>query len=237
MVPGFLLSCRLQRRDEKLSHISVILADDHEMLREGLRLLLATQEDIEVVGEAEDGLKAIELTRKLKPDVILLDISMPKLAGLEALVILRDVSPQTRVIMLSSHHKEAYIHQALEEGAFGYIVKGAPSSEVIMAIRKAAKAEYHLSPDVQAQVIAAYRAGNNVEQSSYANLSEREKQIFHLSIGGNNSAQISELLCISSKTVDKHRASIYKKLEVENPVQMLHYAIRIGLLDPSLLEG
>lgn len=148
------------------------------MLREGLRLLLATQEDIEVVGEAGDGLKAIELTRTLKPDVILLDISMPKLAGLEALVILRDVSPQTRVIMVSSHHKEAYIHQALEEGAFGYIVKGAPSSEVIMAIRKAAKAQYHLSPDVQAQVIAAYRASNNVEQSSYANLSEREKQIF-----------------------------------------------------------
>jgi two-component system response regulator NreC len=239
------LCCRWQRRNEKLSHISVIIADDHEMLREGLRLLLATQTDIEVIGEAEDGIKAVELARALKPDVILLDIAMPNLTGLEALIILREVSPQTRVIMLSSHHKEAYVHQAFDEGAFGYIVKGSPSTEVITAIRKAAKAEYYLSPDVQAQVIAAYKSGRNtagdnrqkVEQSGYANLSEREKQVFHLSVEGNSSIQIGELLCISSKTVDKHRTSICKKLVVENPVQMLHYAIRIGILDPTLLQS
>jgi DNA-binding NarL/FixJ family response regulator len=228
-----------------LNHISVIIADDHEMLREGLRLLLATQTDIEVIGEAEDGIKAVELTRALKPDVILLDIAMPKLTGLEALIILREVSPQTRVIMLSSHHNEAYVHQAFDEGAFGYIVKGSPSTEVITAIRKAAKAEYCLSPDVQAQVITAYKSGRNtagenrkgIEQSGYAKLSEREKQIFHLSVEGNSSMQIGELLCISSKTVDKHRSSICKKLAVENPVQMLRYAIRIGVLDPTLLQS
>jgi len=116
---------------------------------------------------------------------------------------------------------------------------------VIMAIRKAAKAQYYLSPDVQAQVITAYKSGRNtagdnrqkIEQSGYAKLSEREKQIFHLSVEGNSSMQISDLLCISSKTVDKHRASICKKLAVENPVQLLHYAIRIGILDPNLLES
>lgn len=227
-----------------MSSIRVVIADDHEMLREGLRLLLATQTDIEVVGEAKDGLSAIELTRALKPDVILLDIAMPKLTGLEALSILSDVSSQTRVIMLSSHHKEAYIRQAFDEGAFGYIVKGSPSTEVLAAIRKAVQAEYYLSPDVQAQVIAAYKSVRNtgrddrqkVKQLCYANLSKREKQIFHLLVEGNSSIQISELLCISSKTVDKHRASICKKLLVENPVQMLHYAIRIGILDPTLLQ-
>ncbi len=225
--------------------IRIVIADDHQMLREGIRLLLESQADIDVVGEAFDGVAAAEMVRTLKPDVVLLDISMPKLSGLEAIGILRSISPQTKVIILSGHSKEAYVHQALNEGAYGYVVKGSPISEVINAIRMAVKEEYYLSPDVHAHVIAAYKSRarpsardnrQKVEQQGYDDLSEREKQVFHLLAKGNSSNQISELLCISSKTVDKHRASICKKLAVENSVQMLHYAIRIGIMDPTLLE-
>ena len=226
-----------------MPNIRVVIADDHAMLREGLRLLVESQTDIDVIGEAIDGVEAVELVRSLKPDIILLDIAMPKLNGLEAISLLHDVSEKTRVIMLSSHGKEAYVHQALNQGAYGYIVKGAPSTEVINAIRMVSKGQYFLSPDVQTQIIETYKASGEpsykeakktAEHNDYAQLSDREKQVFHLLVEGNSSNQIAELLCISSKTVDKHRASIYQKISVDNPIQMLHYAVRIGIIDPNL---
>lgn len=227
-----------------MQKIRVVIADDHAMLREGLQMLLETQPDMEVVGEATEGVEAVEMVRRLQPDVILLDIAMPKLTGLEAISLIRQVSPQTRIIILSSHEKEAYVHQALSEGAWGYIVKGSPIAEVIEAIRKALRQQYHLSPVVQNRIIHSYTATDAASadatqpeaQQAYEQLSEREKQIFHLLIEGNSSHQIGDLLCISSKTVDKHRASLSKKIGVDSPIQMLHYAIRIGIVDPTLWQ-
>jgi len=219
--------------------IKVALADDHALMREGLVLLLQSQEDMEVIGQASDGVEALEVARSCKPDVMLLDIGMPRMNGLETLELIRQAVPGTAVVMLSRYEKEAYVHQALKVGALGYVVKGAPSADMLEAVRSAAEGKFYLSSQVQASVIGSYvedrragaRHGEHLE-----NLSDREKQVFHLIVQGNTSHQIADVLCISSKTVDKHRANIGRKIGTDNPVQMVQYALRTGLLDSGFWE-
>lgn len=219
--------------------IKIVLADDHALLREGLVLLLQNQADMEVVGQASDGVEALETVRKCRPDVVLLDIGMPRMNGLETLELIRQAVPDTAVVILSRSEKEAYIHQALKSGARGYVVKGAPSAEMLEAVRAAAAGKFYLCSQVQASVIESYvddrrsgaRKGEHIE-----NLSDREKQVFHLIVQGNSTHQIADILCISSKTVDKHRANIGRKIGTDNPVQMVQYALRTGLLDSDFWE-
>lgn len=221
-----------------MEKIKVLLADDHSILREGLRLLLEGQKDIEVIGEAGDGAETMELARRLRPEVILMDIGMPRMNGLEALALIREVSPESSVVILSCYEKEAYVHQALNSGAKGYVVKGSPSREVLDAIRAARDNKFYLGSQIQGEVIHAYLRGHD-EQSSisgFNDLSDREKQVFHLIVEGNTTSQIADILCISSKTVDKHRASIARKIGIDNPVKMVQYAIRTGLVDPAIWE-
>jgi len=222
-----------------MSKIRVALADDHALIREGLILLLQSQTDMEVVGQASDGVEALELARSLKPEVLLLDISMPRMNGLETLELIRQAVPATAVVVLSRFEKEAYVHQALKVGALGYVVKGAPSSDMLAAVRAAAKGQFYLSSQVQASVIGSYVEGsrNAAENGEHLEiLSEREQQVFHLIVKGNSSHQIADILCISSKTVDKHRANIGRKIGTDNPVQMVQYALRTGLLDADFLK-
>ncbi|WP_020674767.1 response regulator [Geopsychrobacter electrodiphilus] len=222
-----------------MSEIRVALADDHALMREGLILLLQSQTDMVVVGQASDGVEALELARSLKPAVLLLDIGMPRMNGLETLELIRQAVPATAVVVLSRYEKEAYVHQALKAGALGYVVKGAPSADMLAAVRAAAKGQFYLSSQVQASVIGRYvegfrnatRTGDQLE-----NLSEREQQVFHLIVKGNSSHQIADILCISSKTVDKHRANIGRKIGTDNPVQMVQYALRTGLLASDFWE-
>lgn len=222
-----------------MSNIKIALADDHALMREGLVLLLESQNDMEVVGQASDGVEALELARSCRPDVMLLDVGMPRMNGLETLELIRQAVPETNVVMLSRYEKEAYVHQALKAGALGYVIKGAPSSDMLEAVRSAASGNYYLSSQVQASVIGSYvedrrstaRHGERIEA-----LSDREKQVFHLIVQGNNSHQIADVLCISSKTVDKHRANIGRKIGTDNPVQMVQYALRTGLLDKDFWE-
>ncbi|WP_455198362.1 response regulator [Kaarinaea lacus] len=222
-----------------MPNIRLILADDHEILLEGLRLLLDSTHDIEVVAQANNGLEVLEKVREHRPDVILLDIAMPEINGLEVINIIKSISPDTKVVILSRYEKEAYVHQALKAGAFGYVVKGAPSNEVIDAIRHARNGKYFLSSQIQTNVIRSYldKTAEEPKNNEYfSELSEREIQIFKLLIEGNSSRQIADILCISSKTVDKHRANIARKIGIDNPIKMLQFAVRQGLINPEIWE-
>lgn len=215
--------------------IRVLLADDHVIMREGLRLLLETQADIKVVGEASDGVETLELARRLKPDVVLMDVAMPRMNGIDATRMLRDAVPQSRVVILSMFDKELYAHRALSAGAYGYVLKAGASEDLLTAIRAAAQGRYFLCRRIQAEVIESYLAQERpaAPASEYDALSEREKQVFLLLVQGNSLEQIGKILCISAKTVEKHRAAVIRKLGIGNPVEMVKYAIRIGVIDPE----
>jgi DNA-binding NarL/FixJ family response regulator len=224
-----------------MKKIRVIIADDQTMMREGLSLLLNSQPDIEVVGELFDRDKIEESVQRLRPEVLLLDSSLLQHYGIRSITALHKSSPETKIIMLSDQNQGDGVHSALKSGARGFIVKQAASSEVAEAIRLVINGHYYLSPIVLNRVIETYLEGTRTkprgrrnEHNKFAGfnqLSEREKEIFQLLLTGLSSREISVHLKISSKTVDKHRASIFRKTGVENSTQLLHYAIRLGLID------
>ena len=216
----------------------VLVADDHAIVREGLRQLLNNQRDMEVVGEAEDGLEAIKKAKSLRPDVTVLDIAMPRLSGLEAVRLIKEAVPNTQIVVLSMHKKEAYVHQVLASGALGYVLKASPSSDVLEAIRAVYRGEYFLSSKIRAEVIGTYLESRREKPAvrGYDLLSDREQQVFRLIVEGNSTNQIADVLCVSPKTVEKHRANVMKKLAIHNVVAMVKYAIKIGIIDPELWE-
>ena len=226
--------------------IRVCIADDHRMMREGLSLLLNSQHDIEVVGEALSHEMILESIPNLKPDILLLDTTMTQDCDIQSIMTLNDTSPETKIIMLSNQSKDECVHRALNDGARGFIVKQAASSEVAYAIRQVMHGNYYLSPIIQNRVIETYLEGTRTKPrgkrkshnvyAGFNQLSEREKEVFHLLLEGHGSREISQLLEISPKTADKHRTSIFKKMGVENGTQLLNYAIRLKLI-PSPLEN
>lgn len=219
--------------------IRILIVDDHPIVREGVRQLLGTQPDFKVVGEAGDGIEALERARELRPDVVLLDIAMPRMGGLEAVRLIREAAPATRVVVLSMFENETYAHQALEAGAHGYVLKGEPSSDMLAAIRAANDERYFFSSKVHAGVIQGFlnnRPRREVHRG-FDSLTAREKQIFFLLIEGNSSAQIGKALCLSVKTVEKHRANICRKIEISSPLDMIKFAIRWGIVDPDFWQS
>ncbi len=215
------------------AHIRVLLADDHTILRAGLRMMLNAQPDIEVIGEAGDGRQAISEAQRLLPDVILMDITMPECNGIEATRQVKRLLPETRVLVLTMHENEEYLFQMLRAGAAGYILKEALDTELINAIRVVYSGRFYLSPSAQSMMVGDYlqRVRSGEERDSYSALTEREREILKLVAEGHTNNQIAERLFISPKTVDTHRTHIMDKLNLHSRAELVKYAMRRGLLE------
>ena len=212
-------------------NIRVLIADDHAVLRDGLRALLSGCEGIEVVGEAEDGMDAVEKAIALQPDVVLMDIAMPRLGGLEAALELRQRKVPAKILVLTQYDNKEYVFKMLKAGAAGYILKKAAATELVTAIRAVHAGESFLSPSVARAVIDRYlHEGEPSEtEQQFEQLSDREKEVLKLLAEGRSNNEIADLLVLSVKTVMSHRASIMEKLDIHNRTDLVKFAIRAGL--------
>jgi two-component system response regulator NreC len=219
-----------------MSLIRVLLAEDHNVVREGLRLLLNAQPDIEVVSEASTGREAVELARADCPDVAVLDISMPDLDGVQAASLIRTECPHTQVLILTMHESDAYFFRALEAGAGGYVLKKAGSEDLIKAVRVVARGEAFFHPSVARRLLNGYlrHAGPHppIGPPGYEELSHREREIMLLIVRGLSNQEIAEKLVVSPSTVQTHRTHILQKLGLETTVDLVRYAVRHGLIEP-----
>jgi DNA-binding NarL/FixJ family response regulator len=214
--------------------IRVVLADDHTLLRAGIRSLLEDLEGVEVVAEASDGAEAIALVEALGPDVILMDIGMPIMSGLEATArVVRD-RPETRVLILSMHKDEAYVRRAVLAGAAGYLLKDSDTEELGLALRAVARGETYLSPAVSKHLVADYRRQAAGIGGPEGALTPRQKEVVSLIARGVTTKAIARRLGISVKTVEAHRAQLMERLEIRDVVGLVRYAIRTGLIDPEV---
>lgn len=212
--------------------IRILLADDHGVVRQGLRKLFEAQKDFEVVGEAADGLEAVELTGRLAPDVVVMDVWMPRLSGVEATRrIVRSGAP-TRVLILSMHKARSYVEEVLRAGASGYVLKDTPASEVMTAIRAVKQGECYLSPAITQQVVDALTHPGDLESSPLASLTDREREVLQLIAEGLSSKEIAAQIGVSLKTVEAHRANLMEKLGIHKVSSLVRFAIREGLVSP-----
>ncbi len=213
--------------------IRVLLADNHTLVRAGLRALLQNIEGIQVVAEAGDGREALHLIAVHQPDLVLMDIAMPEMNGLEATAHVVKEFPQVRVIILSMHANEEYVLQALRTGAMGYVLKDAGIGELELAVRAIASGETYLSPAVSKHVVADYVRRVGSESSSLEQLTSRQREILQLITEGRTTKEIADLLYLSVKTVETHRMQLMKRLDIHDVAGLVRYAIRMGLVLPD----
>jgi DNA-binding NarL/FixJ family response regulator len=216
---------------DQTKQITIALADDHKVVRQGLRAVLEAEPDFRVIGEAGDGLEAIRVVERLRPDVVILDMMMPGLHGLEATRQVRKCAPKTHVVVLSMHADEAYVIEALKNGAAAYVLKDSSSDELIKAVREAAADRHYLSPPLSESAIEAYaqRAGPTA-MDPYESLSDREREVLQLAAEGHTNPEIGKRLFISPRTVEIHRANMMKKLDLHNQTDLIRYALKRGML-------
>jgi len=210
----------------------LLIAEDHTILREGLKSLLKANPDLEVVGEAEDGRRALKLANELSPDLILMDLSMPRMNGFEAIQEIKKQNPAVKIIVLTVHNTEEYILMTLQSGADGYVLKDATHDELLMAISHVLNGKRYLSPSVSEKVIVGYLEGKRSLKptSSWDSLTQREREILKLIAEGFKNKEVADYLCISLKTVEKHRANLMKKLDLHNTSSLTLYAMEKGLI-------
>ena len=213
--------------------VTIVLADDHHVVRHGLRAVLEAEPLFSVLGEAGDGLEAVDLVTKLKPRVLIVDLMMPGLNGLEVTRRARKDSPDTQVVVLSMHASEPYVLQALRNGAAAYVLKNSQSGHLVQAVREAAAGRRYLSPTLSERAIAAYAdraAADSGPADAYDTLTSREREVLHLAAGGQSQREIAQRLSISPRTAEVHRANLMRKLSLHNQTDLVRYAIRRGII-------
>jgi two-component system response regulator NreC len=210
----------------------IVIAEDHTILREGLRMLLSSNPAFEVVGEAQDGLEAIRVVESLKPDLILMDLSMPRMNGVGAIQEIKKLNPLTKILVLTVHKTEEHILTALKTGAEGYILKDATHGELMLAMDNIFSGKSYLSPGISEKVIEGYLEGRKSVKSStsWDTLTQREREILKMIAEGYRNKDIADYLCISAKTVEKHRANLMKKLDLHSASSLTAFAIEKGLI-------
>ena len=215
-----------------MANIRVLLADDHQIVRQGLSALINAQPGIEIVGEAHDGLELLDLVEKLRPHVVVTDIAMPNLNGVDATGLIRKRFPEVQVIILSMHAASSYVIRALRNGALGYVLKSDDIEDVIDAINSVSRGHRYLSGQVSEQVISSLIVGKETEIDLEKRITGREREILQLVAEGNTNIQISKKLNISSRTVETHRANMMNKLGLSSQADVIHFAIQNGIVSP-----
>ena len=218
-----------------MTPVRVLLADDHNLVRAGLRKLLESMPDIEVVGEASSGLEILELAARLQPKIVLMDIAMPGLNGLEAMARLRESAPDIQVLILSMHQSEEYVRRALLQGAAAYLLKDAAPTELELALKAVLRGEIYLSAAVSKGVMSDYVQRLRSDQPSSSQLTPRQREVLKLLAQGQSSKEIARLLDLSLKTVDTHRSQLMKQLDIHEVTGLVRYAIRVGLISSDFV--
>ena len=218
-----------------MEKIKIIIADDHTIFRQGLRMLLAQEDDMEVVGEAADGIQALELAKKHNPDIILLDIAMPTMDGVQVAGTIKKSLPRIKIIVLTSYSDDQFLYEFLKLGVSGFVLKDSASQDLIYSIRKSHEGMVFFDPSVSKKVMEKFTqvSGGKSDFVNYGKLSDREKEVLRLVAEGCATKEVAEKLYISPKTVENHRANIMKKLNIRDRTGLTKYALRLGLIDLS----
>ena len=217
-----------------MEKLRILLADDHAVVRAGLRMIIGNQPDMEVVGEAADGREAIQQAERLRPDVVVLDLTMPGLGGLQALGVIREKAPGAKILVLTMHDDEGYLRQVLGAGGSGYVVKKAADMELLAAIRAVKRGEVYIHSSLTKPLVEGI-LDRRLEREAgasdrFEDLSEREKEVLHLLARGYTNQQIADALFLSVKTIETYRARLMEKLELRTRAELVRYALQKGLL-------
>ncbi len=216
-----------------MKKIRVLVVDDHTIVRDGISALLALTGDIEVVGEATNGYEALNVVRELHPDIVLMDIAMPVMGGLEATRRISKEFPKTKVLVLTQHDDKEYVFPVIESGASGFISKAGASTELVMGIRSVYQGESYLTPSVAKLLVENYQqtTGKRLDEDPYNKLTERERDVLKLLAEGYSAQEIANLLVITPKTVEGHKTNLMAKLDIHNRIELVKYALRKGIIN------
>lgn len=212
--------------------ITIVTADDHAAVRHGLEAVLSLQDGLDVVGQASDGLEAVALVQRLHPRVLITDLMMSGLSGLEVTRRVCDISPRTTVVVYSMHSGLEHVARSLQAGAAAYVVKDRPISDLLEALRQVARGERYISPSIPEEAVAEFQRRARYESDPFDLLTERERDVLQLVAEGLTSAEVAERLCLSPRTVEAHRASVLRKLGLRNHSELILFAVRRGLIAP-----